>query len=930
QSNPEFCPPELALDTAIELPAGIEAATAILRQRGLAIDPRRVDVYQFGVLLCQLLTGEPLLSYRYSTTVKAKVPPMARAVLDRCLGEGATAPLAECEDLIEALDELLRQCADELPPSIRETPVHGSGVPILAETPPRGSAVVAPAENSAVEELPFAQLGHFQIVQRIGSGGMGDVYKGYDASLDRYVAIKVLPATLARDEDFVRRFQAEATAVAKLAHPNVVRIHFIGNDAGHHFFAMQFIEGESLGKLLARQRRLPLQQAVAIVEQCLAGLEAAHAQGLVHRDVKPGNVLLDRGAPSTLGRGQAVLVDFGLVRQMKTAAQMTATGVVMGTVDYIAPEQARGRKIDGRSDIYSLGVMYYQMLAGRLPYSAETPTAMIFQHAYEKPFPLTQAAPDVPQPVIQVIARMMAKDPAERYGSCAAVLADLRAFREGRPLEAAPASEISAPASEPINQPAEGNANRVSNTRPDRQTYPAPLSPLPPDTPWQRAKDWVATMFRRHAPHGFQELRSTTHRVDGAVAEHERRLKRLTGLVDEARGVVAALAVQIEATEKAAQDLDAQASKAPNTEAFSDKLRACREDLAALHAQHDAQQEQVGQLEIELAKAEVTLVRLQSQRDLFNARMKAVEARQRAEGTAASHVDRFRWDWKKLLVVAGITAIVLGTLYSLRHVGKIRIPPQAATAIAPEPKPVNAAAAPERLPIPTKEVKPAPKKIADAPKAIVAAASEQDKLVRPLPGAVADIVVGGGGRYLILRLAGQQQLAVFDVPLAKVIKQIPLAEQNVYIAAGTERLVVIFPDAKLLQIWNLSTLQRERSVLLPENVSSRPINQICMGSASTGTLFIYLPSEKRTLAMDIDSLSLAITQVNWSNWSPTNAYGPLQMRAAPDGSVLIGWGGGWAGCELAFFDKGKQTGSNPNVGFWAFNGSFGLPSADGR
>ncbi|MGA2255071.1 MAG: hypothetical protein ABSG53_10450 [Thermoguttaceae bacterium] len=135
QSNPEFCPPELALDTAIELPAEIEAATAILRQQGLAIDPRRVDVYQFGVLLCQLLTGESLLSYRYSTTVKAKVAPMARVVLDRCLGEGAAVPLSDCEGLIEALEGLIRQCADELPPSIRETPGHASGVPILAETP---------------------------------------------------------------------------------------------------------------------------------------------------------------------------------------------------------------------------------------------------------------------------------------------------------------------------------------------------------------------------------------------------------------------------------------------------------------------------------------------------------------------------------------------------------------------------------------------------------------------------------------------------------------------------------------------------------------------------------------------------------------------------------------------------------------------------
>jgi len=670
QSDPEFCPPELALDTAVELPAEIAAATVILRQQGLAVDPRRVDVYQFGVLLCQLLTGESLSSYRYSTSVKAKTPPQARAVLDRCLGEGAAAPLADCKDLIETLEELLRQCANELSPSIRETPARGSALAFLAETPPQGFAVAAPAENSAVEELPFERLGHFQILQRIGSGGMGDVYQGYDASLDRYVAIKVLPAALARDKDFVRRFQVEATAVAKLAHPNVVPIHFIGQDAGHHFFAMQFIEGESLGQQLARQQRLPLEQATGIVEQCLAGLEAAHARGLVHRDIKPGNVLLDHGASGALGRGRAVLVDFGLVRQAGAEAQMTDTGVVMGTADYIAPEQARGQHVDGRSDIYSLGVMFYLLLAGRLPYRADTPTAMIFQHAYEEPFPLTRAAPDVPQPVIQVIARMMAKDPAERYGSCAAVLADLRAFREGRPVQPSPPAPL--PEGEGREQVPLSLRERVGvrGSSPDSgaEPSPAPFALLPPDTPWQRAKDWAATMFRRHAPEALQELRSTTQQVDGAVAEHERRAKRLRGLLDEARGVVAELAVQIGTSERAAGDLDAQAAKDDCPAAVQDKLRACREDLAALHAQRDQQQEQTGQLEIELAKAEATLARLRSQRDMLHARMKAVEASQQVEGTASLRRTRFRWERKRLLAVAATAVLILGQQFPMNRV----------------------------------------------------------------------------------------------------------------------------------------------------------------------------------------------------------------------------------------------------------------------
>ncbi len=174
-SDPEFCPPELALGTAVELPAEIEAATAILRKQGLAVDPRRVDAYQFGVLLCQLLTGESLLSYRYSTSVKARVPHSARAVLDRCLGEGATPPLANCEGLAEALQELLWQCGDGLPPSSWETPARGSSVDYLSPTPPLGSVPAIPDATAAGDKLPFERLGHYQILERIGSGGMGDV-----------------------------------------------------------------------------------------------------------------------------------------------------------------------------------------------------------------------------------------------------------------------------------------------------------------------------------------------------------------------------------------------------------------------------------------------------------------------------------------------------------------------------------------------------------------------------------------------------------------------------------------------------------------------------------------------------------------------------------------------------------------------------------
>ena len=247
-----------------------------------------------------------------------------------------------------------------------------------------------PLSRRPPESLPFERLGHYRIVEQIGSGGMGDVYRGYDESLARPVAVKVLPPQLARDGDFVRRFHAEATAAASLSHPNVVPIYTIGEDAGHHFFAMQYVDGESLAGRLSRQGHIPVAEAVEVVGQCLAGLQAAHARGLIHRDMKPANVLIERES------GRAMLVDFGLVRRIGDNARMTATGVIMGTVDYIAPEQARGGKIDARTDIYSLGVLFYQLLSGRLPFVADSPTAMVFQHAYEKPCPLNEAMPELP------------------------------------------------------------------------------------------------------------------------------------------------------------------------------------------------------------------------------------------------------------------------------------------------------------------------------------------------------------------------------------------------------------------------------------------------------------------------------------------------------------------------------------------------------
>jgi S1-C subfamily serine protease len=203
-----------------------------------------------------------------------------------------------------------------------------------------------------------------------------------------------------------------------------------------------------------------------------------------------------------------------------------------------------------------------------------------------------------------------------------------------------------------------------------------------------------------------------------------------------------------------------------------------------------------------------------------------------------------------------------------------------------------------------------------------------DKEEVRLTGAVSDVAIGGGGRYLILRLAAKKKLAIFDVQLGKVAKELPLLEEVVHFAAGANQLAVVYPNAKLIHLWNLATFERDRSGQLPDSLTQDSIHQICMGSASLNPLFVYLPKEKRTLAMDLKSLQTV--EVHWQHWAPNNGYGPQNMRAAPDGTMLIGWGGGWAGLGIATFNDGQQGETNEKLEFWAGAGAYALPSADSQ
>jgi serine/threonine protein kinase/WD40 repeat protein len=406
-------------------------------------DPRQLDVYGLAAVLCRLITGVSADAYLRSPRVKGTVPEWLQPLLDRALG-GGNSRFRDADDFLVALEaSTTRRPADgdragagrpvsEVRPGTPESALE------ICETSPSclsgmrvGEVPASFRRGSRPEDanLPFTKLGHFEITARLGQGGMGEVYLGYESSLDRRVAIKVLPAEFARDPDLVRRFRGEATAAARLIHPNIIQIYFIGEDDGHQYFAMQYVDGMSLAQFLSRGNRPSVDEALAIIDEVLSGLAAAHRLGFVHRDIKPANILLDNA------HRRALLADFGLVKSLEdTAATRTSAGAVLGTADYMAPEQGLGQTVDFRSDLYSLGVVLFQLLCGRLPFVGRDSTAVIYQHVHEPPPAVQELAAEVPAELATIVARLLAKSPRDRYQSAAEVLAEIRAIRAGRPL----------------------------------------------------------------------------------------------------------------------------------------------------------------------------------------------------------------------------------------------------------------------------------------------------------------------------------------------------------------------------------------------------------------------------------------------------------------------------------------------------------------
>jgi serine/threonine-protein kinase len=329
--------------------------------------------------------------------------------------------------------------------------------------------------------------GRYQLERRLGIGGMSTVQQALDPRLERRVAVKLLAEHLAEDSNFVARFRREALAAARLVHPNIVQVFDFGLDepTGQHFIVMELVDGPSCAQLLRDHGTLPPDEVLDVVGQACRGLEHAHRHGVVHRDVKPGNLL--RSSDSVVK-----LADFGIAKATEQSS-ITQVGSVLGTAAYLAPEQARGEEAGPPADLYALGVVSYQLLSGRLPYEASSLSELALKQQREVPLPLDAVNPEIPPTLARAVARSLAIDAAARYPDALAMAEALRAGARG--LEP-PAAEVADAATEATrmmtsHQPAESTgATRV-------MPYPPPEAPAAPPVPLEAERDRAPAEARR-------------------------------------------------------------------------------------------------------------------------------------------------------------------------------------------------------------------------------------------------------------------------------------------------------------------------------------------------------------------------------------------------------------------------------------------------
>jgi serine/threonine-protein kinase len=328
-------------------------------------------------------------------------------------------------------------------------------------------------------ELVGRRVADYLVEREIGRGGMAVVYRARDLRLDRTVALKLLAPELARNDTFRKRFTHESRVAASIDHPHIVPVFEAGETDGLLYIAMRYVPGQDLRVLLDRMGPLPVVAAGRIAAQVASALDAAHAHDLVHRDVKPGNVLVAEGTDSDHPE-HVYLTDFGLTKKSLSLTGFTTVGQFVGTLDYVAPEQISGRPVDGRCDVYSLGCVVFETLAGAPPFRRDDDMALLWAHQFDPAPPLTGERPDLPAGVDAVMAKALAKSPEDRYGSCGEFVAALRA------ASAAPAADA-----------VSGGSGRPATVVAGRGTGPSGEPAAAPEPP-----RWALPVFPGSAPAG--------------------------------------------------------------------------------------------------------------------------------------------------------------------------------------------------------------------------------------------------------------------------------------------------------------------------------------------------------------------------------------------------------------------------------------------
>ena len=314
------------------------------------------------------------------------------------------------------------QCSFENPDTSVQCAKCTTPLPLSDQTlATAGQGWSVPAADGVVSSTAVVQLGpgssigsRYQIVRLLGQGGMGAVYQAHDRELDRQVAIKVIRADMAANPEILRRFKQELILARQITHKNVIRIFDLGQADGVKFITMEYIEGENLQSLLRRKKKLEPAEAADIMAQVCRALEAAHAEGVIHRDLKPQNIMLDKG-------GRAYVMDFGIARSM-LAAGMTQTGALIGTPDYMSPEQAKGQALDARSDLFSTGIIFYEILSGKVPFDADTTMGKLWKRTNEPARPLDELDKSIPQPISEIVRKCLEIDPQKRFATAAELL----------------------------------------------------------------------------------------------------------------------------------------------------------------------------------------------------------------------------------------------------------------------------------------------------------------------------------------------------------------------------------------------------------------------------------------------------------------------------------------------------------------------------